>query len=152
MSDLAADMKRLLKKVNVDVLTAVLAVVAFYIILSILGIGCPIRWVTGISCAGCGMTRAYLSLLHLDIKHAFIYHPLFWSVPLVLLVLVLQRAGKIPAQAANGVKYLTAFLFVFVYVVRLFHPEDTVVTIDIEEGLIWRAFSAIRNLISGLKI
>ena len=146
MSDWTAEIRRLLKKINKDVLTAVFLVVALYVLLSILGIGCPIRWITGISCAGCGMTRAYLSLLHLSIKQAFIYHPLFWSVPLVLLVFVLHRAGKVPARIANCVKYLTAFLFIFVYVVRLFDPEDSIVAIHIQDGLIWKAICAVQKV------
>lgn len=146
MSDWTADIKKLLQKINKDVLMAVFAVVAFYIVLSILGIGCPIKWVTGISCAGCGMTRSYLSLLHLDIKHAFIYHPLFWSVPLVLLFIVLHMVGRVSARTANCVKYLTAFLFVIVYVARLFDPEDTIVVAKIQEGLIWRAIYTVRGI------
>lgn len=146
MSDWAADIRKLFQKINKDMLLAVLAVVALYFVFSILGIGCPIKWATGISCAGCGMTRAYLSLLHLDIKHAFLYHPLFWSVPLVLLIIVLHMAGRVPARTANCVKYLTAFLFVIVYVVRLLDPEDTIVVAKIQEGLIWRAIYAVREI------
>lgn len=146
MSDWAADIRKLFRKINKDVLTAVFAVVAFYIVLSILGIGCPIKWVTGISCAGCGMTRSYLSLLHLDIKHAFIYHPLFWSVPLVLLIIVLHMVGRVPARTVNFVKYFTALLFIIVYVVRLLDPEDIIVVAKIQEGLIWRAIYAVREI------
>ena len=43
--------------------------------------GCPIRLVTGVSCAGCGMTRAWLSVLRLDLRQAFYYHPLFLLPP-----------------------------------------------------------------------
>lgn len=146
MSDWAADIRKLFQKINKDVLTAVFAVAAFYIVLSILGIGCPIKWVTGISCAGCGMTRAYLSLLHLDIKHAFIYHPLFWSVPFILLIIVLRMAGRVPTRTANYVKYLTAFLFLIVYVVRLLDPEDIIVVAKIQEGLIWKAIYTVREI------
>lgn len=146
MSDWAADIRKLFQKINKDMLLAVLAVVAIYFVFSILGIGCPIKWATGISCAGCGMTRAYLSLLHLDIEHAFIYHPLFWSVPLVLLIIVLHMAGRVSARAANYVKYLAAFLFIIVYVVRLINPEDTIVVANIQEGLVWRAFYAVREI------
>lgn len=146
MSDWAADIRKLLQKINRDVLMAVLAVAALYTVFSILGIGCPIKWATGISCAGCGMTRAYLSLLHLDIKHAFIYHPLFWSVPLVLLIFVLYMAGKISARTANCVKYLTAVLFLIVYVVRLLNPEDAIVVAKIQEGMIWRTIYAVREI------
>lgn len=146
MSDWAADIRKLFQKINRDVLLAVLAVVAIYLVFSILGIGCPIKWATGISCAGCGMTRAYWSLLHLDIKHAFIYHPLFWSVPLVLLIFVLYMAGRVPTRTANYIKYFTAFLFILVYVVRLLDPDDTVVVASIEEGLAWKAVYAVRQV------
>ena len=58
---------------------AALAVIAvFYMVLQGLGISCPIKFVTGISCAGCGMTRAWKVLLfHGDFRQAFYYHPLF---------------------------------------------------------------------------
>ncbi|MBR5280191.1 MAG: DUF2752 domain-containing protein [Clostridia bacterium] len=45
---------------------------------------CLYVWLWGIQCPGCGMTRAYLALLHLDIKGAFSMHPMFWSVPILL--------------------------------------------------------------------
>lgn len=48
------------------------------------GRGCLFRNLTGIPCPGCGMTRAWLSALRLDILAAFQHHPLFWSVPLLL--------------------------------------------------------------------
>lgn len=133
-------------KVKGGALTAALAVIAVYAIFHILGIGCPVRWATGISCAGCGMTRAYLSLLRLDIRQAFRYHPLFWSVPLVLLVLILQKAGKLPGKIADFIKYFTAFLFLAVYFVRLFDPADTIVTFHVEEGLIGRGVRALWRL------
>ncbi len=37
---------------------------------------CPFKLITGIPCPGCGMGRATLSLVHLEIKRAFLYHPL----------------------------------------------------------------------------
>ena len=48
------------------------------------GWGCPFRNLTGIPCPGCGMTRAWFAFLRLDILTAFHYHPMFWSVPVLL--------------------------------------------------------------------
>ena len=49
------------------------------------GIYCLFKRFFGIPCPGCGMTRAYLALLRLDIRGAFEMHPMFWSVPILLL-------------------------------------------------------------------
>lgn len=46
---------------------------------------CPVRHLTGIICPGCGMSRAWLAVLRLDLAAAFRYHPWFWSVPVVAL-------------------------------------------------------------------
>ena len=43
--------------------------------------GCPFETLLGIPCPGCGMSRAFICLFHLDLRGAFIYHPLF---PLVI--------------------------------------------------------------------
>lgn len=43
---------------------------------------CPFRLFLHIECPGCGMTRAIISVLRLNFRQAFQYHPLF---PIVLL-------------------------------------------------------------------
>ena len=37
---------------------------------------CPVNYVTGLSCPGCGSQRAIHKLLHLNFKQAFAYNPL----------------------------------------------------------------------------
>ena len=37
---------------------------------------CPVNYVTGLSCPGCGSQRAIHELLHLNFKQAFAYNPL----------------------------------------------------------------------------
>ena len=63
---------------------ALLTIVGVMALIFVVGyfIGCPIRVITGIPCPGCGMTRAFASLLHLDFARAFHYHPLF---PLIII-------------------------------------------------------------------
>ena len=76
---------------------AAAAVVSLLIlVLNLLGVwrGCVFRAVTGIACPTCGMTRAYLSLLKLDLKSAFYYHPLFWVVPAIAGLLLIKKAGS----------------------------------------------------------
>ena len=54
---------------------------------------CPFKLLTGVPCPGCGMTRAYLYLFEGDIQGAFYFHPLFWLIPLLVL---LSFSGKSP--------------------------------------------------------
>ena len=71
-----------------ELICAVTAVVVLYTAMESIGITCPIKFITGISCAGCGMSRAWMAFLHLDIAKAFTYHPLFWLVPIAVIVLL----------------------------------------------------------------
>jgi acyl-ACP thioesterase len=53
-----------------------LAVAVLYMVVMVkLRIYCPIRHFTGIPCAGCGMSRAAVSLLHLDLKGSLYNNP-----------------------------------------------------------------------------
>ncbi len=36
---------------------------------------CPFHWLTGFDCPGCGMTRASVHVLHLEVVESFRYHP-----------------------------------------------------------------------------
>ena len=67
-----------MKKVIVIIITAGVIVLIF-------AVGCPIRRITGIPCPGCGMTRAFVSLIEFDFSAAFYFHPVF---PLVILMIM----------------------------------------------------------------
>lgn len=113
---------------------------AFFLLLIIYHFtGCPIKLLTGISCPGCGMTRAWIQLLQLHPASAFSYHPLF-AVPVVFVVFyVLKKYGiEKPYRIVNV--FLMALLLV-VYILRLMNPEDAVVVFAPQEGLIWRFFA-----------
>ena len=71
-----------------ELICAVTAVVVLYTAMESIGITCPIKFITGISCAGCGMSRAWMAFLHLDIAKAFSYHPLCWLVPIAIIILL----------------------------------------------------------------
>ena len=101
--------------------------------------GCPIRLLTGVSCAGCGMTRAWLCALRLDFRQAFYYHPLF-PLPAVAVLLWLCRK-KLPPAFLRGCMYTMIGVFCIVYVYRLFWGDGAVVVFDPRNGLILRAVS-----------
>ncbi len=117
-------------------LRALLAIAALYAAMELAGITCPIRLLTGISCAGCGMSRAWLALFRLDLSGAFAYHPLFWlPVPAAALLLFSRR---MPRRAFRAGMAAVVALFLAVYVVRLVSPADAVVTFAPSQGLIGR--------------
>lgn len=113
-----------------------ITILVFYILLALLGIGCPIRFITGISCAGCGMTRAYMVFLHGRVLQAFHYHPLFWMVPLV--GVLLWKKKQLPEKMFQIILGVIIGIFLLVYVIRLIDCNDTVVTIDIKQGIFFR--------------
>lgn len=109
------------------------SVAGLYGILFRLGITCPFKFITGISCAGCGMTRAWLALLRLDIKGAFYYHPLFFLPPFAVILFLFKN--KINKRLYNFLIFTLICLFAIIYVFRLvqgtndivvFHPEDNI--------------------------
>lgn len=67
----------LLLLLHLGVLTAA---VLYLLVITASGIGCPIRYVTGIPCPGCGMSRAAFALLHLDFAGAFAAHPMVFVI------------------------------------------------------------------------
>lgn len=61
------------------------AYLAALTVLYFLGFSCLFQRFFGISCPGCGMTRAMLAALRLQFRAAFAYHPMFWSMPILYL-------------------------------------------------------------------
>jgi uncharacterized membrane protein YczE len=122
-----------------NAIITVLAVVFFYGLLFSLHITCPIKAVTGISCPSCGMTRAWLSLLRLDLVAAWHFHPLLLLPPLWLGAFLLR--GRYPA-VYKACTAAAIMLLLLVYVVRMMDPADQVVVFAPREGGIFRGVRA----------
>lgn len=114
-------------------LGAVVALCA--LVLYFMDIGCVIRWFTGVSCPGCGLTRAWLCALTFDFDAAFAYHPLFWLVPPTVMAAIAyerasQRASSSYAACSRMRRVLAVCLLllaaalVALWLVRLIDPQD----------------------------
>lgn len=114
---------------------------------TISGIGCPIRWLTGISCAGCGMTRALFYALQFQFDKAFYYHPLFWMLPFLALLFLFWT--KVPGKLQKGIIWTVILCFAAVYLVRMFQPEDTIVVADLKSGIFVRIWHYVKTHIPG---
>jgi len=133
MSGGNADKRRLNR---IEVITSVTAVVVLYVILESFGVTCPIKYITGISCAGCGMSRAWIALLHFNIHDAFMYHPLFFLPPVVVIVMLLK--SKINIKFYKIFMFTIAGAFVIVYLYRMFIGDGNVVVFEPQNNIVFR--------------
>ena len=133
MSGDNADKRRLNR---IEVITSVAAVVVLYVILESFGVTCPIKYITGISCAGCGMSRAWIALLHFNLHEAFMYHPLFFLPPVVVIVMLLT--SKINIKFYKIFMFTMAGAFVIVYLYRMFIGTGDIVVFEPQNNIIFR--------------
>lgn len=119
-------------------MAALLAVGLLYFLYEVVEIGCPVLFVTGLPCMGCGMTRAFSALLRLDFAAAFAYHPLVLLMPFLAAAVLLRK--RIPARLWRALWVTVVVLFIAVYVLRLCAPGDPVVYVQWENGLLGRIF------------
>ncbi len=131
-------MKRFLSKIS-----PIAAVVLLYVVIESVGITCPIRFVTGISCAGCGMSRAWLSLLRGDIRMAFYYHPLFLLPVVALLVWIFKN--KLPQALYRFIMFTIVLLFVIIYMYRMIVVKGDIVVFEPENNILFRIIRQIKE-------
>lgn len=71
----------------INILILFIAIILFFILFILkIKIPCMFKSILGISCAGCGMTRAINELLHFNLVGAFNYNML--SIPLVITCII----------------------------------------------------------------
>ena len=122
----------------INAIAAFAAIALLYAVFSVTGIGCPIKYTTGVSCPGCGMTRAWKHLLQLDFAGATKYHPL-WFLPIPGALLLLFR-DRLPKKFVRATLAVIVVAFFAVYAIRMADPEDTVVVFRPGDGAIGRLF------------
>ena len=120
------------KDILKDRLKILIIIFVIYLPFHLLHIGCPIKFITGISCPGCGMTRAVLSALTLQFQEAFYYHPLFWLSPIMIFLYLFEGYLKKGIVKISGVLIVSVFLII--YIIRLFILQNDVVKIDTMSG------------------
>ena len=137
------DDKEIFLKKCVDAAIVVLAIVILYVFFHIAGIGCLIKFLTGISCPGCGMTRAWISMLRFHFKKAFFYHPLvLLPIPGALIFLLKYRLNT---KVYKTLVYLMIVIFLTAYFIRMAQDGNGIVVFEPENGLVYRILHHIFN-------
>lgn len=116
------------------------------LVFHLLNIGCPIKFLTGISCMGCGMTRAFLALLKPDIKGAFSFHPLIFLMPVMAALYIFR--GSLSKRGRKISVFTILGLFSIIYLLRLFDASDTIVVFEPENGFVYRCLRYLYERIS----
>ena len=103
--------------------------------------GCPVRFLFGVSCPGCGMMHALFSLLHLDLDGATYCHPLVFAlIPTAATALFFRKNTK----ALYGILFAFCAALGVVYVFRLIKGNcPDFVFIHPEKGEIYRVIRSI---------
>ena len=126
-----------------ELICAVTAVVVLYTAMESIGITCPIKFITGISCAGCGMSRAWMAFFQLDMAKAFEYHPLFWLVPIAVIVLLCK--SKINIKIYKIIIFTIIIMFAIVYICRLIWSGYDVVVFEPQNNILFRIIRIINS-------
>ena len=96
--------------------------VGVLVILSALlfGWNCPIKYLTGVPCPGCGLSRALAALLRLDFRTALRFHPMVFVLPPVVLYALF---GKKPLLGSKNLERMLLWsvivLDIAIWLIRL---------------------------------
>ena len=105
---------------------------------------CPIKFIFGLSCPTCGITRAVLHALQLDFSNAFHYH-IFWPVVIVGLIAYILYKLKILKVNRNLMIIILCIICITnlgYYFYRLFNNSE-IVYFAFNESLIYKVFNFI---------
>jgi len=90
--------------------------ICILLLLLLFFIGCPYCRFFSFSCPGCGLTRAWLSFFHGNIRQAFQYNPFFLPAP-IFIILYVFRDRTLKRYA----RLLDVVLFVFAISMAVYH-------------------------------
>ena len=125
---------KILKKYRTLVLVFFILIIIF--LLSIKGIyRCPLNFIFGFPCPFCGMTRALVSLLSLDIKKSFYYHALW---PFVVFGIPIYFIFRDKLKKYMDIILIIIGIIFLVYFVYRHLIGSPIVEIDFKNSLIYK--------------
>ncbi len=110
-------MKSRIKKLSSAAIIIIAAGLLYYLINRLTGfaIPCPINFVTGLHCPGCGISRMFIALLSLDFQTAFKSNAaIMCALPLILLLAVSMVVCYIKKGTAIAYKWQNTLVIAFI--------------------------------------
>lgn len=109
---------------------------------------CPFKYIFGMSCPICGLTRAFYYALQLNFKLSFHYH-LFW--PVILIGIIIHVLYELQIIKSNK-KQMFIVLYIFaisnlIYFLYRFISGSEIVYFNFSESLLYRVFVFIKTII-----
>ncbi len=91
-----------------------------YVSALLFGWNCPVKYLTGRPCPGCGLSRALAALLRLDFRAAFRFHPMVFVWPPVVLYALFGKKPLFGSKVHERVLlWSTVALHISIWLVRL---------------------------------
>ena len=117
------------------------------ILLIITGIyQCPLKYIFGLSCPFCGITRAIYYALQFNLEKAFYYH-LFWPIVIIGIIIHILYEFKIIIKYKK-IMMILLYIFVilnFIYYIYRFINGSNIVYFNFKESLIYKIYAIIVN-------
>jgi len=80
---------------------------------------CVVKQQLGIVCPSCGLTRAWLSVLRLDFRSAFVSHAMFWVIPVVGFYILFDMRPFCNDKINYGILCGMSMVFILYFILRL---------------------------------
>lgn len=117
----------------------IIALIVYCVLAYLFRIPCPIKYITGVSCPGCGMTRSLSALVTLDFGMAVYYHPMIFVIlPAAPLVYFLGKRNM--HRQKKIVVCVLVLMFLAVYLFRFLCLRSPVLVFEPENGIYVRLF------------
>ncbi len=82
--------------------------------------GCVSKLVFGVPCPGCGLSRAFFSLITFNIPLAIYYNPLIFLIPIIAFVLIFHDINWVNKIYQSKIFWIfLLFIIIVVFVIRM---------------------------------